>query len=95
MFRTVAAGQGAGGTEPVLPHTDDPWVSLMRVKSRHRSHPAGSPRKRANVQVMGRAVRVVKELEPLGTLGTSNFVHPCRDKSFRKAVSAVMDELGK
>ena len=47
VFRTVAAGQGVGGTEPVLAHTDDPWVSLMRVKSRNRSHSAGFPRKRA------------------------------------------------
>ena len=23
-----------------------------------------------------------------------HFVHPCRDKSFRKAVSTVMDDLG-
>ena len=28
----MAAGQGVGGTEPVLPHTDDPWVSLMQGK---------------------------------------------------------------
>ena len=28
----VAAGQGVGGAEPVLPHTDDPWVSLMQGK---------------------------------------------------------------
>ena len=25
-------GQGVGGTKPVLPHTDDPWVSLMQGK---------------------------------------------------------------
>ena len=81
VFRIVAAGQGVGGTEPVLPHTDDLWVSLMRGRSRNRSHSAGFPRKRAIVQAMGRTVRVV------------NIVHPCRVKSFRKAVSAVMDDL--
>ena len=80
-FRIVAAGQGVGGTEPVLPHTDDPWVSLIRGRSRNRSHPAGFPWKRANVHAMGWTVRVV------------NIVHPCRVKSFRKVVSAVMDDL--
>ena len=90
----MAVGQGVGGTEPVL----SPLMileSLEQGRSRHRSHPAGFPWKRANCTGNG----------PDGTRGEGagaprdsgdfHFVHPCRVKSFRKAVSAVMDELGK
>ena len=58
-----------------------PMDRLMQGKGCNRSHSAGFPRKRANVHARSRAVRVGK------------VVHPCRVKSFRKAVSAVMDDL--
>ena len=67
---------------------------LMRGKGRSRSHPAGFPRKRANNLVKGRAVRLVGIRNCiLNTAMVSEVVHPCRVKSFRKAVSAVMDDL--
>ena len=47
----------------------------------NRSHSAGFPTKRANPEARSRAVRVV------------NIVHPCRVKSFRKAMFTVMDDL--
>ena len=77
----MAVGQGVGGTEPVLP----PLMileSLEQGRSRHRSHPAGFPWKRANCTGNG----------PDGTRG--KHCTPLQGKSFRKAVSAVMDDLG-
>ena len=50
-------------------------------KGCNRSCSAGFPRKRANSMARSRAVRVGK------------VVHPCRVKSIRIAVSAVMDDL--
>ena len=45
------------------------------------------------VQAMGRTVRVAKELGPSGLRGLP-LCTPLQGKSFRKAVSAVMDNLG-
>ena len=55
--------------------------SVTQGKDCIRSHSAGFPRKRANPEASSQVVRVV------------NIVHPCRVKSFRKAVSTVMDDL--
>ena len=61
----------------------DSWSRRKEGKGRGQPLPAGLPRKMANnVGIKNRLVRVGK------------VVHPCRVKSFRKAVSMVMDELG-
>src|SRR5664279_734823 len=58
-----------------------PMDRLTQGKGCNRAHSAGFPRKRAKCMARSRTVRVGK------------VVHPCRDKSFRKAMSAVMDDL--
>ena len=78
----VAAGQGVGGTEPRLRHTDDPWVRFMQAKGCNRAHSAILP---------GRGLMI---RQGAGWYWWLNLVHPCRVKSFRKAVSTVMDDLG-
>ena len=78
----MAAVQGVGGTEPRLPHTDDPWVRLMQAKGCNRAHSA---------ILRGRGLIA---RQGAGRYWWLNLVHPCRVKSFRKVVSVVMDDLG-
>ena len=94
VFRKLS-GRRAGCGDPGCPTaTDDPGLVLSKVKVVAVSHSAGFPRKRAISLAMSLAVCVDKELGgPSGTWRLSNCT-PCRDKSFRKAVSAVMDNLG-
>ena len=74
---------GHGVDDPCFVLTDDPGLVLNEGEvDTAPTQPAFQGRELI-VQVMGRTVRV------------ANIVHPCRVKSFRKAVSAVMDELGK
>ena len=75
----MAAVQGVGGTKPGLTCTDAPWIGLG--KGCNPAHSSDIPRKSANDQARSQTVRVVK------------VVHLCKVKSFRKAVSMVMDDL--
>ena len=77
----MAAGQGAGGT-PCPTATDDPGLVSSELKVVTIPTQPAFPGRELRV-AMSRAVPKV------------NTVHPCRVKSFRKAVSTVTDNLGK
>ena len=72
----MAAGQGVGGTEPVLPHTDDPWVSLMQGKGLTAPTLPTFPGRELIDQARGRTVPVAKNSTPLeGLIFSKSRVH--------------------
>ena len=74
--------QGGGTTGNLGPLTDDPWIRQHELTAVIAPTLPAFPG-RELIAGNERTVRVV------------NIVHPCRVKSFRKAVSAVMDDLVK
>ena len=86
-------GAGVGGTgSPAA--TDDPGESLTREKSTPFPPSRLSPEESLCAGNGPDGTRGEGAGAPRDS-GDFHFVHPCRDKSFRKAVSAVMDDLGK
>ena len=92
------SGRRAGCCDPGSPTaTDDPGLVSMRGKGCSRSHSAGFPRKRANVQAC-------TGNEPDGTRGEGaraprdsgdfHFVHPCRVNLFEKPCPRLWTILG-
>ena len=73
--------QGGGTTGNLGPLTDDPRMDLIELIAVIAPTLPALPG-RELIAGNERAVRVV------------NIVHPCRDKSFRKAVFTVMNNLG-
>ena len=65
--------------------TNDPGVRFMQGKGCNRAHSANLP---------GRGYWFCKIRQGAGWYWWLKLVHPCRVKSFRKAMSTVMDDLG-
>ena len=87
------SGRRAGCCDPGSPTaTDDPGlVSSEGEVDTAPTQPAFPGREQLRRRWAGRYAWI-RSWGPSG-FGDFHIVHPCRDKSFRKAVSAVMDNL--
>ena len=88
----MAAGQGVGGTScPTA--TDDPGLVLSEVKVVAAPTQPAFPGRELRARQWAGRYAWIRSWEVPREPGDFHIVHPCRDKSFRKAVSAVMDDL--
>ena len=73
--------------------TDDPGLVLSEVKVVAAPTQPAFPGRELRARQWAGRYAWIRSWEGPREPGDFHIVHPCRDKSFRKAVSAVMDDL--